>query len=104
MEILADGVLELAPFPHSVDASRSSGAATAQEEKPHGMVKVHCLPVFHENGGGGAGNGGFSDDMAFTVSRKRFTIKPFSLPPVEGDNEAQKGEAELNTSKLNIDF
>ena len=56
------------------------------------MVRVHRLPVFHERGGGGGG--GVGEDLAFTVSRRRFVIRPFSLPPVEGDREAQKAEGE----------
>lgn len=107
IEILSDGVLELAPFPHSIDISSSTnalGAATAQEEKPQGMVKVHRLPVFHEIGGGGSRNEGVSDDLAFTVSRKRFAIKPFSLPPVEGDSEAQRGDPDGKATSVNLDF
>lgn len=55
MELLSDGVIELSPFAHAVDAglSTTSGAATAQEERPQGLVKVHRLPVFSEKGGGG---------------------------------------------------
>lgn len=98
LEILSDGVIELTPFPHAFDEGpnplSTSGAATSQEEQPQGMVKVHKLPVFHERGGGGGGLKGMGDDLSFTVSRRRFTIKPFSLPPAEGDTEAQKGNAE----------
>jgi len=107
MEILCDGVLELAPFPHTVNAGPStttSGTATAQEEKPQGMVKVHRLPVFHEKGGGGGASEGLGDDLAFTVSRKKFVIKPFSLPPLEGDTEAQKGEANGKPKRADIEF
>lgn len=93
IELLCDGVLELAPFPHSTDIepplTTSSGSGKA-EEKPQGMLKIHKLPVLTEKGGGGGGG----DDLAYSLSRKRFVIKPFSLPPVEGDQEAQKGEAE----------
>ena len=105
--MLSDGVIELAPFPHTVDAGPSlttTGAATTQEEKPQGMVKVHRLPVFHERGGGGIGAAGVDDDLAFTVSRRKFVIKPFSLPPVEGDTDAQKGASEGNATKINLDF
>ncbi|KAL9031175.1 MAG: hypothetical protein Q9196_000768 [Gyalolechia fulgens] len=103
MELLSDGVIELSPFPHSMDTGPSatlSGAATAQEETPQGMVKVHRLPVFSEKGGGG--NSG--DDLAFTVSRRKFVIKPFNLPPVEGDSVAQRGEGEGKPIKVNIEF
>lgn len=83
----------------------SSGAATANEEQPQGMLKVHRLPIFHEKGGGGGGLGGLSDDLAFTVSRRKFVIKPFSLPPVEGDTEAQQGHAEEGgLAKKDIEF
>ncbi|KAL8932123.1 MAG: hypothetical protein Q9211_006516 [Gyalolechia sp. 1 TL-2023] len=103
MELLSDGIIELSPFPHSMDTGPSatlSGAATAQEETPQGMVKVHRLPVFSEKGGGG--NSG--DDLAFTVSRRKFVIKPFNLPPVEGDSVAQRGEGEGKPIKVNIEF
>ncbi len=104
MELLSDGVLELTPFPHLMD-NASSGAATANEEQPQGMLKVHRLPVFHEKGGGGGGLSGLGDDLAFTVSRRKFVIKPFSLPPVEGDTEAQQGHAEGgNVAKKDIEF
>lgn len=107
MEILSDGVLELAPFPHSTETGPSittSGAATAQEEKPQGMVKVHCLPVFHESGRGGGAGAGAGDDLAFTVTRKHFTIKPFSLPPVEGDTDAQSGRVGVEGTKADLEF
>lgn len=106
MEILSDGVLELVPFPHATETGPSvttSGAATAQEEKPQGMVKIHRLPVFHEKCGGGASTSS-GDDSAFTVSRRRFAIKPFSLPPVEGDSDAQSRDTTLEKTKLDIDF
>ena len=104
IELLCDGVLELAPFPHSIDIepplTTSSGSGKA-EEKPQGMLKIHKLPVLTEKGGGGGGG----DDLAFSLSRKRFVIKPFSLPPVEGDQDAQKGEVEVGkVGKGDIEF
>lgn len=106
-ELLSDGVLELAPFPHIIHEGPSlaiSGAATAQEDAPQGMLKVHSLPVFHERGGGGAGGKDLGDDLAFVVSRRKFVIRPFSLPPAEGDTEAQKGGGEGKVSKADIEF
>ncbi|KAI4170108.1 MAG: hypothetical protein LQ343_005249 [Gyalolechia ehrenbergii] len=103
MELLSDGVIELSPFPYSTDTTPSattSGAATAQEEKPQGMVTVHRLPVFSEKGGGG----NLGDDLAFTVSRRKFVIKPFNLPPVEGDTEAQRGDGDGKPTKVDIEF
>ncbi|KAK8191903.1 PAXNEB protein superfamily [Phyllosticta capitalensis] len=108
-ELLSDGVLELQPFPHLMDSYgdlAASGAATANEEKPQGMLRVHRLPVFHERGGGGGGVASVGDDLAFTMSRRRFMIKPFSLPPVEGDTEAQGalGAEGGKQTKVDIEF
>ncbi|EME40983.1 hypothetical protein DOTSEDRAFT_178297 [Dothistroma septosporum NZE10] len=93
-EILSDGVIELTPFPHLMDAANDlaqSSGARGVEEQPQGMVKVHKLPIITERGEGGAGvRNSMGEDLAFTVSRRKFVIKPFSLPPVEGDVEAQQ--------------
>lgn len=100
IEHLCDGVIELAPFPHSIDIEPPGSGVGKNEEKTQGLVKVHRLPVLSEKGGGGGGG----DDLAFSLSRKRFVIKPYNLPPVEGDGEAQKGEAEGGKMKVDIDF
>ncbi|CBF90005.1 hypothetical protein AN0191.2 [Aspergillus nidulans FGSC A4] len=103
MEILSDGVIELCPFPHSSDALSTSGAATSHEEPPQGMLKTHRLPVLHERGGGSDQNIG--QDWAFTLSRRKFEIKPFSLPPAEGDQEAQNhGQADKMPKKEDLEF
>lgn len=107
IELLSDGVIELIPFPHSANAGPSlttSGAATAQEDRPQGMVKIHRLPIFHERGGGGRGGEGVDNDLAFTVSRRKFVIKPFSLPPVDGDAEARAGAQPSKVTKIEVDF
>ncbi|KAI9827174.1 MAG: hypothetical protein M1832_005310 [Thelocarpon impressellum] len=91
-ELLCDGVLELAPFAHLDDA--------AHEERPQGMLRIHSLPLFHERGGGAAGGGNVGHDLAFTLSRRRFAIRPYSLPPVDGDVEAQEGAK----SKTDLEF
>ena len=104
METISDGVIELVPFPHTMDEGpglTTSGAATAQEDKPQGLVKVHKLPVVYDRG---SNNGtGVGDALAFTFSMRKVLIKPFSLPPVEGDVEAQKGEVG-GAKKLDLDF
>jgi len=90
MEILADGVLELSPFPYShLEMLATSAGATKDEERPQGMFAVHKLPVFHEKGGGGSTEG-LGEDLAFTLSRRKFIVAKFSLPPLEGDREAQE--------------
>jgi elongator complex protein 4 len=102
MEILSDGVIELCPFPHSSDALATSGAATSHEEPPQGMLKTHRLPVLHERGGGNDQNIG--QDWAFILSRKKFEIKPFSLPPAEGDKEAQDAGSGGMPKKADLEF
>ena len=78
-----------------------SGGARTSEEQPHGMVKVHKTPINTERGEGGAGVGNsMGEDLAFTVSRRKFIIKPFSLPPLEGDQEAQKEAGKLTTKQV----
>ena len=109
MELLCDGVLELAPFPSTAIAIKAApGATTVHEEPPQGMLKVHRLPIFHEKGGGGGDASGFGDDLAFTLSRRKgLVIKPFSLPPVEGDAEAQEGRPDAGpakATKIDIEF
>lgn len=104
-ELLSDGVLELVPFPHVVGRVDRPGKDTddQQMQQPQGMLKIHRLPVFHEKGGGAVIPPGLGDDLAFTVSRRKFVIKPFSLPPIEGDTEAQ-GEAGVGLKKSDIEF
>jgi elongator complex protein 4 len=103
-EILSDGVIELTPFPHLMDASNAlaeSGGARSSEEQPQGLVKVHNIPINTERGEGGAGVGNsIGEDLAFTVSRRKFAIKPFSLPPLEGDQEAQKEGGQLTAKDV----
>jgi len=103
IELLNDGVLELTPFPHSADAELQSqrGSAGTQEEPARGLLRVHRLPIFHERG---IGNGTTVDDWTFTLSRRKFTIKPFNLPPVEGDTEAQQAGAEPKGKKSDMEF
>ena len=105
MEHLSDGVFELTPFPHPTDEPTlsTSGAATEHEERPQGIFKTHTLPVFHERGGGSAP--GLAADRAFTVSRRHFTIRPFSLPPGEVDDGSKDGAEQGNMpKKKDIEF
>ncbi|KAG9246217.1 Elongator complex protein 4 [Calycina marina] len=109
MELLSDGVLELAPFPSTaISAKTAPGASAMHEEPPQGMLQVHRLPIFHEKGGGGGEASGFGDDLAFALSRRKgLVIKPFSLPPVEGDAEAQGGRpdsASAKATKFDIEY
>lgn len=111
IELLADGVLEIAPFQANSLPITAVGATSiaTQEEPPQGMLKVHTLPVFHERGGGGGGYR-VGDDMAFNLTRRKgLVIKPYSLPPIEGDTDAQEQrglttDTGVKASKVDIDF
>ena len=105
MELLSDGVVELTPFPHSYQAdapSGTSGPTTSPEEPPQGLLTFHRLPILHERGGGTTTVG---EDWAFSLSRRRFTIKPFTLPPIEGDTQAQRAAGpEQKDKKAELEF
>jgi elongator complex protein 4 len=89
-EHLADGVISLHPFPHnySID-SADSDAKAKDEEKMQGLIHVHKLPILSERGL----SVGSGEDMAFSVGRRRFVVRPFYLPPLEGE-DSRAGQAE----------
>lgn len=107
-ELLSDGVLELAPFPSDAVPVPSNGAHGVREELPQGILKMHRLPILHEKGGGG-GESGFDNDMAFHLSRRKgLVIRPYSLPPMDSDADVP-GQAPLTglsdkASMNKIDF
>lgn len=104
IELLHDGVLELSPFPHSADAEiqPARGPSGAIEEQPQGLLQVHRLPVLQERG---SGNATSENDWTFTLSRRKFTIKPFNLPPLEGDTEAQQASgSDSKGKKSDVEF
>lgn len=103
IELLCDGVLELAPFPHTSDAEQSSKAPPGSvEEPPQGLLKLHRLPILQDRGSGITAN---DDDWTFSLSRRKFTIKPYNLPPMEGDNEAQHAAgADQKAKQSDMDF
>jgi len=104
VELLNDGILELAPFPHSAegDVSVQRGPSGAAEEPPQGLLQVHRLPMLHERG---SGIGTSENDWTFTLNRRKFTIKPFNLPPLEGDTNAQQAAgSEKEAIKGDVEF
>ncbi|KAK5049050.1 hypothetical protein LTR84_005472 [Exophiala bonariae] len=104
VELLHDGVLELSPFPHSAEADiqPARGPGGTIEEQPQGLLQVHRVPVLQERG---SGNATSENDWTFTLSRRKFTIKPFNLPPVEGDTEAQQASgSDLKAKKADVEF
>lgn len=94
MELLCDGVLEFIPLQsttiHKPPPSPKNNSK--DDEKVQGLVKVHSLPVFHEKGGG---SHSALDDQSFSLSRsKGLIIKPFYLPPADGEeNESKAGDS-----------
>lgn len=111
MEMLSDGVLELAPFPSHANlslATSMSTSAISQEEPPQGLLRIYELPVFHEKGGG-EHQTGHTDDLSFTLSRRKgLTIKPFSLPPLDDDgldqHQNESGDSHRKPTKVDIEF
>jgi elongator complex protein 4 len=111
VEMLSDGVLELAPFPSHANLSLATsvpGSAMSQEEPPQGILKFYEIPIFHEKGGG-EHQSSHTDDLAFTLSRRKgLAIKPFSLPPLDNDNPDQhqheSGHSQGKTTKIDIEF
>ncbi|KIV93795.1 hypothetical protein PV10_04984 [Exophiala mesophila] len=103
IELLNDGVLELSPFPHSAEGDRATrGPDGATEDPPQGLLQIHRLPVLHERGSGARTS---ETDWTFTLSRRKFVIKPFNLPPVEGDTDAQQAEGPSSkNSKADLEF
>jgi elongator complex protein 4 len=91
MEILNDGVIELAPFPSPNNlAATTISRPTMPDDLPQGMLKVHRLPILHEKGGGVLELTGSFDDMTFSFSRKKgLVIKPFNLPPIDANADEQ---------------
>lgn len=113
-EHLCDGVIELQPFPHIMDASASlaeSGGARSGEDQPQGMLKFHKLPALTERSANGVSGTGVGDDLSFTLSRRKFLIRPFSLPPMEQEESQAKQTDSANSQsalggakKADIDF
>ncbi|TID25695.1 gb [Venturia nashicola] len=105
VETLLDGAILLQPFPHaySIDSeptAPTSGGDAKDDEKMQGLLKVLKAPVLSERGAGVGGLGvGNGEDMAFAVGRKRFIIRPFHLPPVEGEEETVTTTEEKKKAK-----
>ncbi|KAJ9626156.1 uncharacterized protein PV06_05115 [Exophiala oligosperma] len=104
IELLNDGVFELSPFPHSADADAPAprGPSGTTEESPQGLLQVHRLPMLHDRG---SGTVPAENDWTFTLSRRKFTIKPFNLPPIDSGTEAQPASAaEQKGKKADVEF
>lgn len=105
IELLSDGVVELIPLPATPAAAApsSSSKKDGRAETPQGFLKVHSLPIYHEKGGGGAETGHFRENLSFSLSAtKGLVIKPYSLPPME--EEEQKEKSPENKTKEGLEF
>lgn len=87
-------------------ALAESGGARSSEEQPQGLFRVHKLPVSTERGEGGAGvENSIGTDLAFTVSRRKFAIKPFSLPPLETEaDERPHDDGKVKLTGKDVEF
>jgi elongator complex protein 4 len=102
LEILSDGVIELLPLPR-----RTAAKPTAGQEEPQGLVKLWKLPVLGEKGGGVGAALGAGEDLAFLVTRRRFEIMAYSLPPADDDEEEQelgRRGGEGKGTKVDLEF
>jgi elongator complex protein 4 len=110
IELLSDGVIELIPLPANPGAppppssgSGSKSGGSGKSDQAQGLLYVHTLPVYHEKGGGGSGASSFRETLSFSLSASRgLVIKPYSLPPMEGEEEAEKSSA--SKGKEGIEF
>lgn len=100
MEILSDGVLELVPFQDQARITKGSNDIT----RAQGMVRVHSLPIFHEKGGG-TGAYWKKEDMSFRLSASRgLLITPYSLPPVDDQDQLSRSTTRDDDQKQSLDF
>ncbi|KAK3318575.1 Elongator complex protein 4 [Apodospora peruviana] len=108
MELLCDGVVELIPLPATPAAATpsSSDKKYGRTESPQGFLRVHSLPIYHEKGGGGAESGHFRENLSFSLSAsKGLLIKPYSLPPMEEDEEPkEKSSGTTDKAKDGLEF
>ncbi|KXX77122.1 Elongator complex protein 4 [Madurella mycetomatis] len=100
MELLSDGVIELIPLPATPGAPlRLLGPKRVTRHKAF-STSIHYL--FTTRGGRGAATSSFRETLSFSLSAsKGLAIKPYSLPPLEGEGE-EKSPA--TTVKDGIDF
>lgn len=78
------------------------GPSGTADDPPQGLLRVHRIPMLHDRGSGTTSS---DDDWTFTLSRRKFTIKPFNLPPIEGDTSAQQaGSSDEKGKKADMEF
>ncbi|RPB22432.1 PAXNEB-domain-containing protein [Terfezia boudieri ATCC MYA-4762] len=101
IELLADTVVELVPV-GSLMEQATRAAAKGREDMPMGLIRVWKVPEKKVGGGGGAVG---VEDLAFTVTRRRFGIGMFSLQPEgEDDGGISRGRGGRGKTKVDIEF
>jgi len=90
-------VIELVPVPALMErAHQAASTSKGHEDIPMGLVRVWKVPD-RRFGMSDAGGGASGENLAFTVTRRRFGIGLFTLPPAEEEGE---GEREVNKGAL----
>lgn len=89
LEMLSDAVLELQVL-----------SMAPQHGNAQGLFNIHALPVYQERGGGPQTSGSHAN-LSFKLSGPAgLLIEQFSLPPIDGEDDAEKGRAGSQSEKL----
>ncbi|TGZ83096.1 PAXNEB-domain-containing protein [Ascodesmis nigricans] len=103
VEMLSDGVMELVPLPRRTAAKTSAG-----DNEPQGLVRFWKLPIVSEKGGGMGATLAGQEDLAFVVTRRRFEIMAYTLPPADEEEDDHGhdhgGGAMSRATKVDLDF
>ena len=93
LEMLSDAVLELQVLPMA-----------PQHGNAQGLFNIHALPVYQERGGGPQTSGSHAN-LSFKLSGPAgLLIEEFSLPPIDGEEEAEKGAGSQAEKKEKLEF
>ena len=91
--MLSDAVLELQVLPMA-----------PQHGNAQGLFNIHALPVYQERGGGPQTSGSHAN-LSFKLSGPAgLLIEEFSLPPIDGEEEAEKGAGSQAEKKEKLEF
>ena len=89
LEKLSDAIFELHVLPMA-----------PQHGNAQGLFDIHALPIYQERGGGPQ-TGGSHANLSFKLSGPGgLVIEKFSLPPIDGEDDMDKGRAGNNQEKL----
>jgi hypothetical protein len=90
-----------AETPSGGDSKRKAGTSD-DVEAMQGFIRMRKLPVLTERGMGIRSG----DEMVFAMSKRRFVIKPFNLPPLDmgGGGAATAGGADEKGKEKELEF